>query len=406
MRNVIGIDFGSSNTRIAVMQNGKPVVIPDVTMRAPRKSFLQIRHAAEDFLGQAVTEAVITVPTYSSESQRKALREAAIKAGFATCRIMNDSTAAILGYAFNKLEEDRTIAVFDLGGGAFDFSIYLTGDGVVDMNSVKGNTHLGGDDFDRVIVDWLVDEFYQDEGIDIRTDTVAMQRLREAACKAKIELSDSLSADINIPYIIIQDGLVRNINKKLTRVRFESLAKPLFESCIKACKDCLKASGYSKSDIDEYIMVGGSTRIPAIEQLLIDFFGKKPSRGFNPEEVVVLGAAIQGGIMAGEVFDVLALEVVPMSIGIGDADGKMINIIKAYSPIPCRYTDVFSTSMDNQKSVSVKLYQGESEKVAENIFIGEFLYDNIKPAPRAKPKIEITLDINANGVLRVTVGEK
>lgn len=366
----------------------------------------KMKKTAEDYLGQEVTDAVITVPAYFSDSQRQATKEAGEIAGLKVQRIVNEPTAAALAYGLDKAHKDLKIAVFDLGGGTFDISILELGDGVFEVKSTNGDTHLGGDDFDQVIINWLAEEFMNEEGLDLRKDPMALQRLKEAAEKAKIELSSTTSTEINLPYIMPVNGIPKHLVKNLTRAKFEQLADSLIRKCIEPCRQSLKDAGYSPSDIDEVILVGGSTRIPAVQAEVEKFFGKTPSKGVNPDEVVAVGAAIQGAVLTGEVKDVLLLDVTPLSLGIETMGNVMTKLIEANTTIPTKKSETFSTAADNQPSVQIVVLQGERPMARDNKQIGVFNLDGILPARRGEPQIEVTFDIDANGILSVSAKDK
>ena len=366
----------------------------------------KMKKVAEDFIGQEVTEAVVTVPAYFNDSQRQATKEAGEIAGLKISRIINEPTAAALAYGMDKQDKDMTIAVYDLGGGTFDISILELGDGVFEVKSTNGDTHLGGDDFDRIIIDYLADSFLTDNNMDLRKDPMSLQRLKDAAEKAKIELSASTEAEINLPYITAKDGVPLHLVTKLTRAKFEQLAYDLVQRTLKPCAEALKDAGLDKGEIDEIIMVGGSTRIPAIQKAVEDFFGKKPNKSVNPDEVVAVGASIQGGVLSGDVKDVLLLDVTPLSLGIETMGNVYDVVIEANSTIPTKKTKTYSTAQDNQPSVEIHILQGERPMARDNRSVGRFILDGIPPGRRGEPQIEVTFDIDANGILSVSAKEK
>ncbi len=391
-------------------ENNTPRVEIDDRKYSPQEISAMIlqkmKKTAEDYLGQEVTEAVITVPAYFNDAQRQATKEAGEIAGLKVRRIINEPTAAALAYGLDKMHKDMKIAVFDLGGGTFDVSVLELGDGVFEVKSTNGDTHLGGDDFDEIIIHWLADEFKKQEGVDLQKDPMALQRLKDAAEKAKIELSSSTQAEINLPYIMPVDGIPKHLVKTLTRAMFEQLSDSLIQRTLEPCKLALKDAGMTPKDIDEVILVGGSTRIPAIQAIVENFFGKKPSKGVNPDEVVAVGAAIQGGVLSGDVKDVLLLDVTPLSLGIETMGGVMTKLIESNTTIPTKKSETFSTASDSQPSVEIHILQGERSMARDNKTIGRFHLDGLPPAPRGVPQIEVTFDIDANGILHVGAKDK
>lgn len=402
MKNVsYGLESGSNDT-VRVKIGDRAYTPQEISAMILQK----MKSTAEDFLGQEVKEAVVTVPAYFNDAERQATKEAGQIAGLDVKRIINEPTAAALAYGLDKKDQDMKIAVYDLGGGTFDISILELGEGVFEVKSTNGDVHLGGDDFDAVIINWLAEEFQNDEGIDLRKDPMALQRLKEAAEKAKIELSSSSETEVNLPYIMPVDGVPKHLVRKLTRAKFEQLADDLIKRSMRPVEAALKDAGLSTSEIDEVILVGGSTRIPIIQQEVEKFFGKKPSKGVNPDEVVAIGAAIQGGVLTGEVKDVLLLDVTPLSLGIETMGGVFTKLIESNTTIPTKKSETFSTAADSQPSVEIHVLQGERPMATDNKSIGKFHLDGIPPAPRGVPQIEVTFDIDANGILNVSAKDK
>lgn len=396
---VVPSDDGNS-TRVDI--DGKKYSAPEISAMILTK----MKQTAEEYLGEKVEEAVITVPAYFNDAQRQATKDAGEIAGLKVRRIINEPTAAALAYGLDKKHKNMTVAVYDLGGGTFDVSILEIGDGVFEVKSTNGDTHLGGDNFDRKLIDFLADEFQKQEGIDLRDDAMALQRLREAGEKAKIELSGSMQTDVNLPFITATQDGPKHLNVTLTRSKFESLCEDLFQRTLKPCEQAVKDAGISNHEVDEIILVGGSTRIPKIQELVKDFFGKEPSKGVNPDEVVAIGAAIQGGVLGGDVTDVLLLDVTPLTLGIETLGGVLTPMIPSNTTIPTKKSEVFSTAADNQPSVEVHVLQGERKMAADNRSLGKFHLDGIPPAQRGVPQVEVTFDIDANGILQVYAKDK
>lgn len=406
----VGSEIDHSSYKIVKGDNNTPRVDIEGRMYTPQEISAMIlqkmKKTAEEFLGQDVDEAVVTVPAYFNDAQRQATKEAGEIAGLKVRRIINEPTAAALAYGLDKQDKDSKIAVFDLGGGTFDVSILELGDGVFEVKSTNGDTHLGGDDFDQVVMDWLAEEFKADEAIDLRKDPMAWQRLKEASEKAKVELSSSQETEINLPYITAVDGVPKHLVRKLSRAKFEQLADSLVERTLEPCRKALKDAGMDASEVDEIILVGGSTRIPKIQEVVEKFFGKKPNKSVNPDEVVAIGASIQGGVLTGDVKDVLLLDVTPLSLGIETMGGVMTKLIEANTTIPSKKSEVFSTAADNQPSVEINVIQGERPMAKDNKSLGRFILDGIPPAPRGVPQVEVIFDIDANGILNVTAKDK
>jgi molecular chaperone DnaK len=403
-------ELTQSTYKVVKGENNTPRVDIDGRLYTPQEISAMVlqkmKKTAEDFLGHEVTEAVITVPAYFNDAQRQATKEAGEIAGLQVKRIINEPTAAALAYGLDKKHNDSKIVVFDLGGGTFDVSVLELGDGVFEVKSTNGDTHLGGDDFDKAIMDWLANEFKAEENVDLRKDPMSWQRLKEAAEKAKIELSSATETEINLPYITAIDNVPKHLVKKLTRAKFEQLVDSLVERTLEPCRKALKDAGIQTSEIDEVILVGGSTRIPKIQEVVEKFFGKKPNRSVNPDEVVAIGAAIQGGVLTGEVKDVLLLDVTPLSLGIETLGGVFTKLIESNTTIPSKKSETFSTAAENQPSVEINILQGERPMAKDNKSLGRFILDGIPPAPRGIPQIEVTFDIDANGILQVSALDK
>ncbi|HNB81241.1 MAG TPA: molecular chaperone DnaK [Chitinophagaceae bacterium] len=406
----VGGEIAQCSYKVVKGDNNTPRVDIDGRLYTPQEISAMVlqkmKKTAEDFLGQEVTEAVITVPAYFNDAQRQATKEAGEIAGLTVKRIINEPTAAALAYGLDKKHQDSKIVVFDLGGGTFDVSVLELGDGVFEVKSTNGDTHLGGDDFDKCVMDWLADEFKAEENVDLRKDPMSWQRLKEAAEKAKIELSSSTETEINLPYITAIDNVPKHLVKKLTRAKFEQLVDSLVERTLEPCRKALKDAGIDAKDLDEVILVGGSTRIPKIQEVVEKFFGKKPNKSVNPDEVVAIGASIQGGVLTGEVKDVLLLDVTPLSLGIETLGGVFTKLIESNTTIPTKKSETFSTAAENQPSVEINVVQGERPMAKDNKSLGRFILDGIPPAPRGVPQIEVVFDIDANGILQVSATDK